>query len=96
MPEVKTDFGDGSSMFSGMRVIENGCMGSLTQFFPLQPLSCKLFVTGVAYTHVNNPFVAAGFILPAGVTAYLDSGPSLDVFALSSVQDIVYLSSAVG
>lgn len=49
-----------------------GVQGGLTQFFPLQPLSCKLFVTGVVYTHVNNPFVAAGFILPAGVAAYLD------------------------
>lgn len=45
--------------------------GSLTQFFALQALSCKLFATGVFYAHVNNLSIAAGLIQPTGVTAHV-------------------------
>lgn len=63
-------------MSSGVRVIANGYVWSAgcfqIHFFSLQPVSCKLFVTGAAYTYVSNPFVVAGLILQVGLIACLD------------------------
>lgn len=94
MPEVKTAFGDGSSMSSGMRVIENGCM-TCTVVSHSSSL-CKLCVTGAVCTHVNNPFAAAEFLLPAGVAACLAQALHLGCLPLAPFRSASRECSAGG
>lgn len=49
-----------------MRIAVSDVHGGLTQFSPLQALCHR-----IVCAQVNNPFAAAEFILPAGVTACL-------------------------